>query len=451
MNTSSQLKEWDLKHVWHPYCQMKAYSTNQPIIMDCGNGCTIKDLDGNQYIDTIAGLWNVNLGYGNKELIEVVTQQIAKLPYVNLCNFTHAPAIELAKKLVEILPQKLSRIFYCNSGAEGNETAIKMARQYHRQNGNPLKIKVLSFSTGYHGTTFGALSATGNRRDRLKFEPLLSGFIHLPAPQIPESPWDKYEMHCRDCMEHLERVIENERAETIAAILIEPILGCGGVQKLTKSYVRQLREICDQHHITLIFDEVVTAFGRTGHMFVSEYYDIVPDILVMSKGITSGYLPLGAVAAQDKIFQAFWSDDRDAAFLHGFTSSGNPVCCAVALRTIEIIQKERLCQRTVEIGDYFLRAISEKCSRYESIRDIRGIGLMIGIEFCDVSNNASKPPPEFVPSIVKNLMRDGIIMRTLGSRNNVIVLMPPLIITREDVNQIVEKFQKVVLKVQSQF
>jgi taurine-pyruvate aminotransferase len=426
----------DIDYVWHPWTQMKHYVEAGPIIVTGGKGCTLTDSNGKKYLDTVSGLWNVNLGYGRQELIDSASEQIGNLAYVNLSNFSHPAVIELARRLAAALPGTLSRTFFCNSGSEANETALKIARQYHLQSGAPRKYKFLSFRRGYHGNSLGALSITGTKRDRLKVEPLLPGTVQAPIPVGLSQPADAYAATCDAAFDELGQIIEHEGADSIAALFIEQIQGVGGVHVPTQSYLKRIEQLCRANDILLIADEVVTGFGRTGNLFALDHFGIVPDMVTMAKGITSGYLPLGATVVQEKIFEKFWSDDRTMALVHGFTSGGNPVACAVAIAVLDVIEKDRLAERAARMGQLLQDRLREVKDRTRVISDVRGLGLMVGLEFCDSDDPAQPAPLPFMQKLTRATIRRGVIVRTLGSFGHIVPILPPLCITEAEVNTV---------------
>jgi adenosylmethionine-8-amino-7-oxononanoate aminotransferase len=283
----------------------------------------------------------------------------------------------------------------------------------------------------------GALSATGTKRDRWKFEPLVPGFVHVPSYASFRHPDGEYRRRNAAAAEAFAESVEHEGPETIAAFVLEAVQGVGGVHVPTVEYLTYVAEVCRAHEILLILDEVVTGFGRTGRMFAAEHSGIAPDILTMSKGITSGYLPLGAVATTAEVYDAFWSDDRADAFLHGATSAGHPACCAVAIRNLEVLRRERLVERAAAAGDALLTALRDLASSHASIGDVRGCGLMIGIEFVDREAPPRAARPEFTQAITSGTRNGGVITRTLGTYANVIALMPHLCISDDEIARVV--------------
>lgn len=436
-------KELDISHVWHPYCQMKLYAESGPLIVEKTEGVKIY-INGKSYVDMVGGLWNVNVGYGRKEIASAAMEKMQSLSYVNLCNFSHEPVIQLAEMLSRKTGGKLPHWFFCNSGSEGNDTAFKIARQYQNAIGAGGRYKIISFRNAYHGTTYGAVSATGSRRDQVKFEPLVPGFVHVVGPQGGEKDKNGYRQILNECLAGIKQSIEYERADTIAAFIMEPILGCGGVQLFSVEFMKELSDYLRSLGILLILDEVVTAFGRCGSMFGYEMYNIQADIVVLAKGLTSGYLPLGAVGCTGDVFNKFWSEDRNRALLHGFTSSGNPACCSAAIENINIIDREQLCLRANKIGALIQSGCEEIALRNRVLWDVRGRGLMIGLEIVDPKSDHSPAPPGIMREIVSGMFNRGFVVRTLGSRTNVITLMPPLVIGESEVMLFLAAFQDVL-------
>lgn len=439
-----------LGNVWHPYAQMQFFRDKPPLKLSSAKGYTLTDASGTTYLDTIGGLWNVSVGYGREDLAREAYLQLQRLSYVNLCNFTHEPAQQLATALSERLPAGLNKTFFCNSGAEATETAIKIARQFHRLNGHIGRYKVIAFRNGYHGTTLGALSATGTSRDKIRFEPLLPGFLHVGRPRLPSNDAALKSVYSL-ALKELEECVISEGPETIASLIMELVPGVGGVHVPPQEFVAGIREICDRFGILLIFDEVVTGMGRTGKWFGLDHFGVAADIVTLAKGITSGYLPLGAVVACEAVFDRFLSDKREHALLHGFTASGNPACCAVAVKVMEILEEEDLISNAEIMGAKLKSQLSVLMETHSCIRDVRGIGLMIGIEFCRPDDKGADLDRDRMTSILTACLEQGVIIRTLGSFPNVMALMPPLCIDRAFCDRVTQVLDSCLRKAELDF
>src|SRR5258708_29301119 len=283
-----------LDHVWHPYAQMQFFRDRPPLRIQRASGYTLFDQSGKQYLDPVGGLWNVNVGYGREDMAQAAYSKLSPFSYVNLCNFTHDAAERLASSISTRLPDSLNKVFFCNSGAEATETAIKIARQFHRLNGQVGRYKFLGFRNGYHGTSMGALSATGTSRDKIRFEPLLPGFLHVARPVVASDEQTLVQSSYARALTELKECVLWEGPETIAELIMEIIPGVGGIHVPTTDFMVGIRELCDAHGILLIVDEVVTGFGRTGKWFAMDHFRVCPDLVTLAKGITRGYLPLGA-------------------------------------------------------------------------------------------------------------------------------------------------------------
>ena len=316
------IRDRDRRHVWHPLFQHQLLNEQDLLVISEGEGCTVRDAEGRSYLDAYAGIWNVNVGYGRKEISQAVFEQMERLPFYPITQI-NAPAAALASLLAEILPGDLQHTFFANSGSEANETALKIARQYGRQkHPGENRYKIIARYQGYHGFTFGAMSATGQLGRRVMFEPLVPGFFHVDPPYCYRCPLKLTYPDCGiACVEEIAEVIRREGPETVAAVIAEPIIGGGGVIIPPDDYLPRLREICDEHGILLILDEVITGFRRTGKLFASEHYGIVPDIVTLAKGITSGYLPLSATVVTSEVFDSFLGDPGE---LTGRRVGGGP-------------------------------------------------------------------------------------------------------------------------------
>lgn len=443
--SSEDLTKMDLESLWHPMVQHKKYDRSPPKRMDRAQGCYVSDSEGKEYLDGVSGLWCVNVGYGRKELADAAQEQLLELSYFPLV-MSHSPAIKLAGKLLELLEFE-GKVHFSNSGSEANETAFKMARQYHSQTGGTRRYKIISRYRAYHGNTMGALSATAQAERRAKYDPLVPGFMHVHPPYCYRCPFGKEYGSCGiECATNIENVVIHEGAESVAALIVEPIISGGGVIVPPDEYLPILRQICDRYGILLIFDEVVSGFGRLGKMFGHELWGVKPDIITMAKGITSGYLPLSATVTQQHIFEAFLDEsDPTSHFRHINTYGGNPASTALSLKNIEIIEAEQLADRAAEMGGY-LRSQLSVLADYPWVGDIRGKGLLIGIEL--VADKATKEPlaGDKVGAIKEHCLELGTIIgrnaSTVPGLSNVLIIAPPLILTKTDADKIVDDLKQ---------
>jgi len=426
-------------HLWHHALQHHGLEQHPPLVIDRADGCYVWDSAGNRYLDAMAGLWCVNAGYGRKAIADAVYEQMQRLPYCHLVQ-SHRPALELASRLAGLLPRGLSRVFFTNSGSEAVETALKMARQCSRRlHPGENRYKIIARHRAYHGFTMGALSATGQHIRRTSFEPIVPGFLHVPPPDPLRCAFCAGESACNlGCANEVERVIRMEGPETVAAVIVEPVTGGGGIFPAPDGYLRTLRDICDRHGVLLILDEVITGFGRTGKLFAFEHAGIVPDILVLAKGITSAYQPLGATVASEHIFEAFSSaDDPSAKFAHLSTFGGHPCSCAAAMANLDIICGERLWENSQSVGAFLMDRL--RAIRDARIAEVRGVGLILGIEL--VNGPDKSPLAESKVVQIQKAVRDRSVIigrnaDTVSGFGNVLTISPPLILTKDQAGDI---------------
>jgi len=443
---SARLKELDVAHHLHPVSNLKQVAANGPLVMVRGEGSRVWDADGKEYIDAFAGLWNINVGHGRKELAETARAQIEEIAYgPTFFGLATPPPIELAAKLAQMYPGPVNHFQFTSGGAESNETAIKIARYYWALRGQPEKVTIISRMMGYHGIAMGALSATGIPAYWANFGPRPAGFVHLMAPYSYRNADDpeNEEAFVDKLVGELEELIEREGADTIAAMIGEPVQGAGGVVPPPESYWKRMKEVLDAHDILLIADEVITGFGRTGTMFGVQQYGVQPDIVSIAKGVTSGYIPLGAVGVTDAIFQTML--EPDAMFMHGFTYSGHPVACAVGLKNIGIIENERLDEKAAETGPYLMGRLEELLG-HQNVGDVRGKGMMMIVEV--VKDKGTKEPftaADGAGARLTKATRDrGIIVR---AGDNGISIAPPLVLTREEADRVARAVQDSIVEV----
>ncbi len=435
---TQEMQQLDQAHLWHPLTQHQPYQMGfAPLIITGGSRCTVKDMNGKEYLDVAAGLWCVNVGYGRDEIAYAALEQMQTLAYYPLTQ-SHPKAIHLGAKLAEYLPNN-PHVYFSNSGSEANETAFKMVRQYWRQKGFASKYKIISRHRGYHGSTMGALSATGQSERTRDYEPLVPGFSQAAAPYCFRCSFHMEYPTCQmQCAEDFERRIQIEGAENVAAIIVEPITAGGGVLVPPVDYLRRVREIADKYHLLLIVDEVVTGFGRTGAMFAHTDYGVRADVVTMAKGLASGYMPIGATAVSDAIFEAFLGEPESGTHLrHVNTFSGHPVACAVALKNLEIIEREDLVSHSRRMGEYLISQLQLRLAAHRMVGNIRGRGLLVGVEIIDAIDG-SPVQDATMKSIAANLVNRGILAGKTtdieAGHNNVLIFAPPLIITESEID-----------------
>ncbi|MDU2240052.1 MAG: aspartate aminotransferase family protein [Paenibacillus sp.] len=437
--------EKDRKYLWHnitPYSEH-----NPPLIAGSGSGSWITDLDGKRYLDAMSGLWCVNVGYGRKELAEAAYRQLLELPYFPLTQ-SHVPAIALAEKLNEWLEGDYV-IFFSNSGSEANEAAFKIARQYYQQTGQHHRHKFIARYRGYHGGSMGALSATGQAQRKYKYEPLAPGFLHVAPPDGYRRPdGQSLEQFNLQCAQAIEDMIVWEGAETVAGVIMEPVITGGGVIVPEQVYMDRVQEICRKHGVLLIIDEVICGFGRSGRKFGHHNFGVQPDIVTMAKGLTSAYLPLSATAVRKEIYDAFKDQsDEYGHFRHVNTFGGNPAACALALRNLELMEQENLVERAAVLGETLERELAELLD-HPLVGDLRRFGLVLGIELVEDKSSKRPAPLDIVKAIIGACKSQGLIIGkngdTVAGFNNVLTLAPPLSSTDEDVEFIVATLKRVM-------
>jgi putrescine---pyruvate transaminase len=436
---SNFLKENNARHIWHPMAHPAEMRANPPKIVVAAEGVTVTDVDGHRLLDAVGGLWNVNLGYSCDPIKQAIADQLDRLPFYSAFRGSATgPAIELSYRLADwFRPDGLARSFFTSGGSDSVETALRLARQYHKIRGERDRTKFLSLKKGYHGTHFGGASVNGNANFRRNYEPLLPGSFHIPAPYLYRNPFNETDPAklARACVAALEDEIAFQGADTIAAFIVEPVLGAGGVIPPHESFMPLVREICDRHGILLIADEVITAFGRTGAWTGSRLWGVKPDMMCTAKAITNGYFPFGAVMISDAVAQVFEENkDTFGTISHGYTYSAHPVGAAAALACLLEMEKASVAENAALRGDELLAGCLKLKDRHEIVGDVRGKGLMVAIEL--VSDRATKKPIDksVIADVFETVYREGVMVRVSGHN---IILSPPLVITRNDVSRIV--------------
>mgnify|MGYP000072445845 CR=1 FL=1 len=412
---------------------------NPPKIITAAEGVTLTDVDGHKTLDAVGGLWNVNLGYSCDPIKKAIADQLDQLAYYSSFRGTATgPAIELAYVLAEwFSADGLVRSFFTSGGSDSVETALRLARQYHKIRGDRDRTKFISLKKGYHGTHFGGASVNGNANFRRNYEPLLSGCFHIPAPYTYRNPFDEVEPAAlaRQCARALEDEIAFQGADTIAAFIMEPVLGAGGVIPPHESFMPLVREICDRHGILLIADEVITGFGRTGAWTGSRLWGVKPDMMCIAKAITNGYFPFGAVMISGKVTDVFEGDETTfGAIGHGYTYSAHPVGAAAALACLPEIEKADVAANSIARGQELLQGLIELKEKHELVGDVRGKGLMAALEL--VSDRSTKKPAgkDTVARVFETIYEKGVMVPISGPN---LILSPPLVITSSDVEKIV--------------
>jgi len=427
------LIDLDKKHFIHPTSSLKQqHETGAPFIFTEGKGVYLTDITEKKVLEGMSSLWNVNVGYGREELAEAAREQMEKLAFTNsFSSMSNEPAIRLAAKLAEITPGDLNAVFFTSGGSESNDTAYKLVRYYWKLKGLPKKTKIISRKKGYHGVNIGATSATGISPFHQMTSSLAPDFLHVDTFSLDS---------LRGC-------IEKEGAETIAAFIAEPVQGAGGVNIAPDGYFQEIRKICDEYNILFIADEVITGFGRTGKMFACEHYEVIPDVMLIAKGITSGYIPLGAVVVTESI-QRELVDLSEGVLLHGYTYSGHATACAVGLKNIEIIERENLVENARVMGEELLKGFYEIQREIDIVGDVRAIGLIGAVEIVDPVTN-HRFPTLIAPKVSTEAAKRGLIVRTVGFEGmDTVVFAPPLIINKQEVQELISILRDSLLAVQ---
>lgn len=436
-----QLKRDNAQFLWHPMAHPGAMKKTAPDIIARGEGCFIWDVDGHKMLDGVGGLWSSNLGHSNRRVRDAVVAQLDELPFYNVFRgTTHVRAIELSTRLVKMMqPEDVSAVLFSNGGSDAVEGALKIARQYWKLKGQADRFKFISLRQGYHGVHFGGMSVNGNTNFRRPYEPLLPGCFHVDTPWLYHNPFglDDPEALGRLCAEMLEREIVFQGPDTVAAFIAEPIQGAGGVIVPPANYWPLVRAVCDKYGVLLIADEVVTGFGRGGAMFGTRLWGVNADLWCLAKGISSGYVPLGATAIGRKVAEVFDADTTGgAAVSHGYTYSAHPVAAAAALATLDILEELDVPGNAARVGAHLQERL-QALHRYSFVGDVRGMGLMAGIEMVtDKAKRTPMPRTSDVPGrVAREAYRRGLMVRISGPN---LILSPPLVITREEIDQLVD-------------
>lgn len=443
MTPPSELKG-SMHHIILDLRQMKSFCEN-PLIIERAQGIYLTDVNGKRYMDGISGIFVVNIGHGNQHVIEAIRKQQERVSFVAPLHAVADTAVRYARRLAEITPGELNTMKLVSGGSEATETAMKFARQYHRQRGNPYKYKFIAVYKGFHGGTMGALSATGLGGPRKSvFGPFLEGFVHIPPPHCFRCPYGLTRDDC-DCLcaRMLEYTIEREGPESVAGFIIEPISNTGGIITPPPEYHALIRQICTKHNVLLIYDEIITGMGRTGNWFAAQTFGTTPDLLCAGKGLSSGYAPLAATAIRDDLYySAFWGeDDANIQFAHGHTYAGNPISCAAGLAVIEVVERDNLLANGQKIGDHIRQRLRKEVAELGVLGEVRGKGCLTAVEFVEdmVTNRPFPPERKFGKQVERRLVNAGLILRC---DPDWIAFGPPLITTLEQADEMVDIFIK---------
>ena len=428
----------DLSAYWMPFTANRQFKS-QPRLLTRAEGMHYGDATGRPVLDAAAGLWCVNAGHGRKRIVQAIQQQAGEMDFAPPFQMSHPKAFELADRLAQIAPAGMNKVFFTNSGSEAVETALKMALAYHRVRGEASRTRLIGRERGYHGVNFGGISVGGMVANRKMFGTMLSGVDHFRHTHDPARNAFSVGQpaHGAEFADDLERRIALHDASTIAAVIVEPVAGSTGVLVPPQGYLQRLREVCDKHGILLIFDEVITGFGRTGAAFAAQTFGVTPDLMCLAKGLTNGAVPMGAVVAKQGVYDAFMNGpDHLIEFFHGYTYSAHPLACAAGLATLDTYAEDRLFERAASLQAHFAQAVHSLRGEPHVI-DIRNLGLVGGIELAPLPGQPAKRGFD----IFLDLFAQGLLIRTTG---DTLALSPPLIISAEQITQVVEMIRAAV-------
>jgi 4-aminobutyrate--pyruvate transaminase len=434
----------DIAFHLHSYTNARQHEAVGPIVIDRGEGVFVTDTDGNRYVEAMAGLWSVAVGFGEKRLVEAASRQMAQLNYYHTFSHkSHGPAIELAERLVAMAPVPMSKAYFTNSGSEANDTMIKLVRYRSNALGQPQKKKIISRIRGYHGVTLASASLTGLPNNHRAFDLPMEGILHTTCPHYWREGRDgeSEEDFATRCAEDLEAMIQAEGPETIAAFIGEPVMGAGGVVVPPATYWEKIQAVLKRHDILLVADEVICGFGRTGQMFGCQTYGIEPDIMTLSKALSSSYLPISALLINDRVYQPVADQSSEiGTFGHGYTASGHPVAAAVAMENLDIIEERGLVANAQAMGEV-MQAGLRSLEDHPLVGEVRGVGLIAAIEL--VTDKPGKiamdPPGALAARGFSILQKNGVISRAIGDS---LAFCPPLIIEKAHIDLIVETTRK---------
>ncbi len=443
-NTLIQQESDDINYHLHPYTNARKHQEQGPLVIVKGDGVYVEDIHGKKYLEAMAGLWSVALGFSEKRLVEAAMRQFEILPfYHQFTHKTHDVAAQFAKRLIDIAPVPMSKVFFTNSGSEANDTVIKLV--WYRSNalGLPDKKKIISRLKGYHGVTVASASLTGLPGNHRGFDLPIDRILHTACPHYwrDAQEGESEEQFSTRMAQELENLIQKEGPETIAAFIAEPVMGAGGVIVPPATYWEKIQAVLKKHDILFIVDEVICGFGRTGKMFASETFDLKPDVLVLSKQLSSSYQPLSAILLNEKMFNPIADESNKLGVLgHGFTAGGHPVAVAVGMENLTIIQERNLVAHAATVGAHMLKRLHE-LGNHPLVGEVRGIGLIAGVELViDKSRKtALEVPGQLGTMVIKELQDLGVISRNIG---DTLAFCPPLIITVEQVDEMVNKFKQ---------
>jgi 4-aminobutyrate---pyruvate transaminase len=443
----------DIANHLHPYTNLRQHQRQGPLVMVEGRGVHVTDESGKEYIEAMSGLWCAALGFDNERLVEAAARQMRRLPfYHGFANKSHEPVAELAERLIALMPVPMSKVFFNNSGSEANDTAIKLVWYYNNALGRHRKKKIIGRAKGYHGVTIATASLTGLPANHRDFDLPIANIRHADAPHFYRGarPGESEEDYATRLADSLDALIQREDPETVAAFIAEPVMGAGGVLLPPKTYFAKVQAVLKKYNVLLIADEVICGFGRTGAMFGCETYGLKPDILTLAKAVTSAYLPLSATIISEPIYQAMLTEsDKLGVFAHGYTYSGHPVCCAVALEALKIYEERDIVGHVRKVAEHFQAGLKRFAS-HRFVGEARGVGLLGALEIVrDKATNASFDPQRGAAALIANAAQEnGLIIRPLGG--DIVAFCPPLIISEAEIDELWSRFEDALQKVSVQ-
>ena len=437
MATTKSRLDLDLEAFWMPFTANRLFKAN-PRLLVSAEGMHYTDAEGHKILDGTAGLWCVNAGHCRKRIVEAIQKQVAELDYAPGFQMGHPGSFRLASRVAELAPAPLKHVFFTNSGSESVDTALKIALAYHRVRGEGGRQRLIGRERGYHGVGFGGMAVGGIANNRKFFGVGLPGIDHLPhTHDLAHNAFSRGEpawgAHLADS---LEAIVALHDKSTIAAVIVEPIAGSTGVLIPPKGYLKRLREICDKHQLLLIFDEVITGFGRLGAPFASQYFDVIPDMITLAKGLTNATVPMGAVLVRDEIYEEFMKGPAGIELFHGYTYSGHPMACAAGNAALDIYAEEGLLTRAAELAPYWEDALHQ-LKGLPHVIDVRNLGLVGAVEL----EPAPGKPTERAVNVFRQAFDKGVLIRTTG---DIIALSPPLIVEKAQIDQISDTLRSVL-------
>ncbi|MDE5445809.1 aminotransferase class III-fold pyridoxal phosphate-dependent enzyme [Bradyrhizobium sp. CSA207] len=441
MKNGNFLREVNTKYQFHPMIHPMVSRQRPPQIIVGGEGCYVTDIDGKTYLDGVGGLWNVNVGHNRKEVKAAIAAQMDRISYYSsFAATTTGPSIELSAKIIEMASDEdMDKVLFSANGSDAVETALKLARQYWKLSGEPLRTKFISLKQAYHGVHFGGVSVNGSSVYRTKYEPLVPGCFQIDSPWRYRNPWSQDPDELAGIVANqLEREILHQGAHTVAAFIAEPVQGAGGVIVPPKSFWPMVREVLDRFGVLLISDEVVTGFGRTGSMFGARGWDVKPDIMCLAKGLSAGYIPMAATVLNKRVASAWYNAvTPEGVVMHGYTATGHPLGCAAALAVLDIVEREDLPANAAAQGKRLLDGLQKLVELSSIVGEVRGKGLMVGVDL--VSDKTTRkqldPATGFAEMVAGFAREEGVIARPAGPT---MILSPPLTISQQQVDKIID-------------